>query len=167
MARPKLSKLQNITFRQKYLWDIEFITPPIPAPFNDKFFPATGITETIFSIQNHTVELLLGTFAFPKNSSIGDLPFQVTFIDDENSTIETWLHNWYKFTYPDNDFVRRVSEVAGSVKVSKENSKFRAIESKFLYVILDGELQFTGESETGLDIITQSFKIVGSTGSHA
>lgn len=166
MARPVLSKVSNIAFRQKYLWDIEVVTPPIPAPFNDKFFPATGISETIFSIQNHTFELMLGTFTIPKNIAIGDLNFQVTFIDDVNSTIETWLHDWYKFSFPDNDYVRRVSEIAGSFKVSKEDLKFKAMHSKLIYVILDGELQFTGESETGLDIITQSFKIVGSSGDH-
>jgi hypothetical protein len=123
MAGPSFKQVQNVRYRQKHLWDIRFLTPPPPEPFGTEWFPATGITDTIFNIVSHTFETTIGTIAIPKSTDVGSLDLQVTFYDTIDCVIEEWLTDWHRFMFPMDGFhytfVRRLGDVVGKVEVAK------------------------------------------------
>lgn len=176
MALPSLPQAQKIVYDAKYLWDVFFVDPAPPAPFNDTWFPAIGTQYDLFNITNYPVETTMGTFLFPQKADVGNRTFSVTFHDDITNSLLDWLDSWFAFTFPrgytqdlENSittntytFVRRLSDVCGKVEVSKLGLNRQAIKTKTFFIILDGTLVYLGENDNGLSTYTQSFKIVGS-----
>lgn len=166
MAIPTLIQAQSIIYRPKFLWDVEFITPPLPAPFNTGWFPAIGMTDELFNINSHSFETSLGSFAVPNTSNIGAKTFTVNFVDDIHDTILTWLQDWHDFIFPLAEldgyrYVRRLRQVVGSVRVHKLDLSRKAIYSKLMYIYPEGSITNTGEGDSAIDSLSQSFKVVG------
>lgn len=92
-----VEKLREVRgWAKTYLWDIKFTSGGKgdlpPAPFSD-WFPALDVEENIANLEAHTIpDAYLTSLKFPKNTSPRTL--RITFIDDGNHTLLTWLDGW-------------------------------------------------------------------------
>ena len=151
----------------KHRWEVIFISPKPPIPFEDKWFPANGIEKTIFKLQNFEFETNVSVLSVPLKNHFGDLPFMVTFYDTVGGELADWMEDWVLRVYPVNEYpgtvnhVTRLDNAVGKVVVNQLNGLKKVVKTKTLFIIPAGDMKYVGESVTGLIMYNQMFKIVG------
>ena len=158
------SYLTNITWGSNHLWDIKF--PDAPEPFN-KWFPAIGVEENVYTLEEYTWSSYLTDFTIPKNST--HFTLSITALDDINNTLMNWITHWVNNeilnAVPANeDDYGKISPLSKSVKLvelvrlnQQQEPTYRANYWVFPY----GEHNWVGENEAGVPNRSYTFNIAG------
>lgn len=87
-----IETIRRVDYAAQYLWTMDFISgPKPPAPF-DRFFPASDITLQTGISNLQRFEMAQSAFSVSRNS--GPKSIDVTFYDDENRSMLTWMQDW-------------------------------------------------------------------------
>lgn len=163
-----IEQMRQIEWGKTYLWDVLF--PAAPAPFNE-WFPATDVTENLATLNEHQIEGYMSTYSVPLSTSEFDI--NLTFVDDINHTLATWLGYWINTEILNKG--SHISTLAESVKmiiIAKLDGKKQPVNitdpagNKIdnptgYWVYPSGAVNFEGNSESGLPTYQMALKIAG------
>lgn len=173
-----MTDMHRVNFGHKFLWDVKFIDPPIPPPF-DTWFPASQVKLDLFKLNSTQIKSNIGMITLPSGKSVGDNSFELTFYDDENGTIEEWMEDWVQqvmFAKENGNYsvtgtLDQCCRIVQLVRTTKDikNNPTRIITStankhrweRTIAVFPDGELSFIGESDAGFHVYTINFIVAG------
>jgi hypothetical protein len=160
--------IRDLEYRKTYLWDVKFLNPPLPKPFESEWFPATSLTDNFYEIQSQNFETVFGSISVPSKYNVGSLDLLLTFHDTIDCIVEEWLRSWKAFMFPDvkgvPNCVRRLAGLVGKVEVNRLDVKYGKVKNaqRVLYVYPEGNLAYNGTNDSGFDLYSQNFKVVGS-----
>lgn len=165
--------LRKITWSKTYLWDISF--PEAPAPFNS-WFPAIDVDENLATLNTYDFPGYLGSYKVPLSTSPFDI--KVTFTDDINKTLSTWIANWinneilngnqtsYHVSTLEESVKElnlvKLNEAREPVKIYYDNKKTTVRPNPMVYLVYpEGPINDAGNSDSGLSQYSVSFIVAG------
>ena len=152
-----IDQIRSIEWSRSYLWDIRF--PDAPSPFNE-WFPAVDIEENTSILNSQEFNAGWTTFKIPYNTTLFD--FKITFIDDVNHTLKSWLDNWInKEILSEGKGTKPIKEIVKPVEVIKYNIN-KEVQSMNRYLVYpEGGIYFNGSSEAEVLTYSVTFIITG------
>ena len=155
-----IENLRAIDWGQKFLWDVKF--PDAPFPFND-FFPASSVKEDLALIETFEFERYLTRFAIPKGTGLRKL--SISFFDDNNYSLQTWIKNWMNKTILNQNYA--IATLKTAVKdviiVRQERTRKDDVISVAYSVFPFGLFSLDADSSSELIEYTVDFYIVGAS----
>lgn len=151
------SKIRQINWGAKYLWDVRF--PDCPAPFAE-WFPAVDIDVDMWELNWKEFEVGMTTVSVP--SGTGTLSLKMTFNDDVMNTIQNWLTQWVRSEILHNG--QGLSSLAASAKklqLAKLDFQRKSVSVQTFWVVPTGTMAWSGTSSADVNQNTCDFKIVG------
>lgn len=156
-----IDQLRQIEWSKSYLWDVKFNNAP--KPFNE-WFPATEVTENTANLNSMPVEGGNSGFKIPQSKAATDV--SITFIDDINNTLYTWISNWLN-SITKGQVVSTLAECTQMVHVAKLANDRSIIDSTSYLVYPEGNISFAGNSNSDTRQYTVSFVIVATPGENS
>ena len=153
---PRLTSLEQLAakeFSKNYLWDIDF-------PDFGQIVPAVSVEENIHSLSSHELNLYNTTIKIPLSTSSFDL--KISFVDYEDLSFQTWLADWVNQDILGSGVTATVEDATKPVIIYKLGADRSPIKTLNYLVYPEGSLYFTGDSESGIQILNQDFVIAGS-----
>lgn len=158
MSNVTIEKLRQIEWARQYKWEVEFFDPPLPAPFNS-FFPASDIDFGSASINNSTIDAPMRPGEIPFGTDTHHI--SITFYDDENLTVQTYMEDWQKSVYNKGMYVAALSSAARKIHIRYLNSINRVKKEYKYQIIPQGEIKNLGTSNSDANTFSLEFVIVG------
>lgn len=173
--------LRNVEWGKKYLWSVRFFDPAPPVPF-DSWFPASDITVPEANLNSFNFDQGQGSFKAPQRTDIKEI--SLTFYDDSNQTLLTWMKSWIAIDIMNNGkYVSclkddhlpeggaspygytRVYPVR-TMEVTKLDESLEPIkgQTQIYSVYPEGNIEFQGGSASESNIYTINFTVVGEGG---
>lgn len=155
-----LDQMRRIEWGRSYHWDIKFTGSDSPAfPFNE-FFPAVSVDEQISSLSTLDVDAFGTSLKFPLKSSVKNI--QITFLDDKNHTLLTWLSTWVNSTILNNgNYVATLDESVRQLIIQKVDNNRRNLIQTSYWVFPEGPVTYVGNSDSAINQYTVSFVVAG------
>lgn len=151
------SIVEGVRWGQTWLWDIKFDTAP--TPFND-WFPAYECDRTLASLNPFSFQGGPGEFRVPMSFGAKDL--NLSFYDNDQAVLETWLDTWInQFIFNDFYSVRTLSEISRTVFLAQLDSSKTLVRTHELLVFPLGEVRTMRNSQAGATMLVVSFAIAG------
>jgi hypothetical protein len=153
-----IEKLRSVEWGRSYLWEVVF--PTAPPPYNE-WFPATSVTENLWSVEMRPIELPYTTTEIPGSSSA--FGFTLGYQDDANHTLTSWFEQWVNEIMLPGDRPRLyVSEMVRPVMLLKYQPNHELLKTRNSYsqywVLPKGEQNFEGSNQS--DGITMNVDMV-------
>lgn len=159
-----IEQLRAVEWSSSYLWDIRFSGQSSPPrPFN-KFFPAQDVEENLTTLESYQFDLNHKSVKIPHKSSLRTL--QITFSDDEQNTLLSWLHEWIDGVIFNGNggSVAVLEEAVRRVDLVKMDARRDVIQTSSYWVYPEGPLTFSGTSEAKMHQYNIQFIIAGRIG---
>lgn len=153
-----IDELRSINWGRKHDWELRF--PDAPAPFKT-WFPAADIEESLSSHEPETIQIANTSFNIPSKRNA--LNLKITFYDDENSTLASWIAEWMDSMTSVNGVQGVVTPVKDAVRqvVVQKLKMTGTVVSAVTYLVFPvGEIAYNGANDNGVQTYSQSFAIV-------
>lgn len=153
-----IKRMAHIEFETTDTWEVYFRDEGAD-PFSGDFegwFPATDCSFRKKSIKSSSI----GIYSHPDGINKSEL--SVTFVDNADRTITTWIQNWIDSI--SNDAGTAVAPLDQCLKecvVVKYNRQLEPVELHQLYVYPTSALEIQGKSSAELCSYTVSFEVCG------
>lgn len=159
-----IDQVRAVQWGQKYLWDLKIDDTSLPSPY-DSWFPASEIDEELGHIDSYQFDANIGSFKLPQKTL--PLHLKISFYDDDNTTLASWLDNWINDLILNNQqYISTLETAVKLVHVLKlDIQRNTAIQNDY-YVYPEGTLTWNGTNESGVQIFTQNFVIVSRVNQH-
>jgi len=157
-----ISDVHSVDWGRSYLWEVHIddgrVAPQLPNIFSE-WTPAVNVQAPVSNVTSRTFEIYNTAIKIPQGTSYKTL--RITFVDDIDGSLLTWLKNWQSKTILNRGkHVATLSECTKTIHVRKLGLD-RAIISTTVYVVYpEGENAFTGDSNSGINIVSGSFVAV-------
>lgn len=164
------TRLKQIEWSRGYLWDC-YISPAPPAPFNNAAYglPVIDVSDAVAIGQSYDMNAGTSTYRFPYRKTFFDI--KLTFLDDVNGTMETYFENWFNQTYMwdglsdgGNGTINFLTKISRELKVTKLDSKRRAIYSRNYLVYPEGTVYGYNNNESNVRSFSVILVVVGYLG---
>lgn len=161
MADFSMESVRNVDWAKDYLWDCRLIDRSNSGPGQfTNWFPATTVNENLATTQSFTFEAYLSSYSVPQSTS--ETTVDISFIDDSEHSIKHWISDWVnKDIFGEGKFVRTAHECVRYLQVRMLDTQRKPTKETVYMVIPDGDLNFSGTSESGSHENTISFKVLG------
>ena len=111
------NQIREIEWGSNHLWDVRFVgNPRPPEPFAD-WFPATTVSENVYTMENHTLDGHMTSYSIPQRSAEFDMNF--TYQDDQRLTLLSWFSHWVNNVILDGGLVVPLAEAAKQVELAR------------------------------------------------
>lgn len=166
--RITVEHLRGIEWGRAYSWDLRI--PDAPSPF-DSWFPAFDVQETIYDITTRDFEVGNIQLSVPEITNLKKL--QITFYDDDRSTIHQFMEDWVFGVpekggkvkggmFPNREYVRPLSECVKDIIIRRFDSTGLLTRRTATYSVFpSGGFTFNGKSESEAVTNTIEFTVVG------
>jgi hypothetical protein len=160
MAILSVTNLEKVDWGRSYLWDLQFPDPLLPSPF-DTWFPAVDFNDSRLTSISNSVPWFIREYKFPVNAAANMIT--ISFYDDLNGSLYTWLTNWYNYIYDDyDDGVCTIEDASKQMFVRKLDLSKNVLSSTLYLVYPEGPISDTWNSESGNKTYSLSLVVVGS-----
>lgn len=164
-----IEQMRRVQWGSSHLWDLCFPgygnTGRPPAPF-DKWFPATDVREMIYNVKNMDIQAGISSYSVPLGTDSGDIA--ITFVDDENQTLLTWMRDWCNDiltttsktgkVYPR---LKTISEICRIIVIEKLNTYHEVVRTNAYLVYPKDSLYFEGKSTADAVSYQVTFVVAG------
>lgn len=151
------SLVENVQWGQSWYWDIRFDTAP--APFNE-WFPAYEVDRSFASVNSFDFQGGNGAFKVPSGFGMRDV--QLSFYDNDQATLETWLDEWVNGQIHNDLYsVRTLSEIARTVYIAQLSSTRSLVRTHECMVYPQGDIKSLRNSQAGGAMLLVNFALVG------
>ena len=158
---PGIDAIRAVSWGKSYLWDLRFIDADLPAPFNT-WFPAQEVEENTANLESFSFDAGYTQYKFPSKG--GPRSVRITFIDDANHSLYSWLDNWINKTIlNDRKYVASLDKSVKRLEVVKLNHDRQIIRRRSYFVFPEDNLTFRGSSGSELLIYSVNFHVAGIT----
>jgi hypothetical protein len=155
-----IEQIRSVEWGATYLWDVKF--PDAPPPF-DSWFPAVDLKEDLAKLSTYDFEAYIHKFSIPQSTSVKEI--HLTFLDDAKQTLSSWIDFWINQTILNGG--QSVSSLETSLKliqILKLNRQREQVSSLTYAVFPEGNITFSGSSDTGPLQYSVTFKVAGIIG---
>lgn len=152
----EIGQIRKVEWGATYLWDIYF--PDAPYPFND-WFPASNVSEPLIQPMFESQSFGLIKLDFPKNT--GALSMSITFYDDVNLTLETWLREWYNKIFNDFMHVTPLYDCLKDVQVRRLDRGKNIVSNINYSVVPNTPISVESNSNASARQLTVGFSVAG------
>lgn len=160
MPRPYMPDLRgvasSVNWGKSSHWDIYFETAP--APFS-KWFPAYEVDRSIAALESF--DFVGGTQGLRVPMALGPKTIQLSFYDDHDSVLESWLDRWVYDTIHKDGTVATITEVVRKCYIAQLNAKNDVVHIHVLDLFPEGEVRSLRDSQSGATLLMQTFNIAG------
>lgn len=160
-----LENLRTTSFATSYEWGVSFAsedTTDLPLYFRN-YFPVVSVDESIYDVQSESIDIFTSAISYPK--SLGQKTITITFHDDKNHSLETWMEDWVEKDIfnlnVDNSYVATLEEASKVFSVAKLLNDRRIAKLTSYRVIPTGGFVFSGTSQPDALLFTAEFNIIG------
>lgn len=166
-----INDMRKIRWGKTYLWDIYF--PEAPSPFNN-WFPALDVDENLATLNSYEFPGFLSSYKVPQSTSPFDI--KVTFTDDINKTLSTWITGWINNEILHGDessfYVSTLEESSKELHLVKLDEQKQPVTTYYangttkpnpmIYLVYpEGPINDIGNSESGLPQYSMTFIVAG------
>lgn len=151
-----VAQLRTLDWGKSFNWDMKI--PSAPSPFNT-WFPATEYERSLFNINSHTISASTYDAKIPLSSASKEI--RLTFLDDDNQTLENWISAWHDeilFSL-DKGTVATLEEATKEILLNDLNAMRVSNRLHQMFVYPDGNAVSTGNSNSEISMITVNFII--------
>lgn len=154
----EIEQLRQVNYARSYLWDVKFVNGP-PGPFGS-WFPATDMSEPIYSIESMPFDTPVANLSVPKQSNILQLKF--TCFDDIDHSLENWMREWTLSIIPERyKYVNYLSDSVKDVIVAKFHPDGSGVKQRSYTVYPEDSLNFEGNSASEALLLPLTFVVAG------
>jgi len=152
-----LEQLRTIQWGAKWLWDIQF--PEGPAEFQE-WFPATDVTENLWTLETHPITAGYGTYEVPLGTTLFNI--SVTFVDDVYQSINEWLDNWVNVEIlGSGKYIASLEKAVKQVNIAKLTGMKKQVSLHSYWVFPKGAYNWEGSSASDPDTGTVELIVAG------
>lgn len=155
--RVTVEHLRGIEWGRAYSWDL--MIEGAPSPF-DSWTPVFDVQETLYDINDREFEVGNIKFAVPESLNIKTL--NITFYDDDRTTMYQFMEKWANSMFPDQKYVLPLKDCLKTITVRRFDSTGLLTRRKAVYRVFPrGQFIFNGKSESEPLAGTVDFVVVG------
>lgn len=151
-----LGLASTVEWGKSWHWDIKF--EGAPAPFNN-WFPAYECDRTLLSLESFDFNGGVGAFRVPHTHGARDI--QLSFYDNDQAVLESWLDAWFNQRIFNNGTVATLEEATRLLYVSQLTATNQVAHTHVLTVYPEGSTRVMRDSQPGAALLLQNFAIVG------
>jgi hypothetical protein len=149
-----IEQLRAEEWSRTYLWDIQFPS------FGSRVFPAISVEEDIDNLQTHELQIFNTTLKVPLTTS--NKMLKVTYIEFADHALTEWLTKWYREQmFGNGQYTSTVAEAVRQCFVYLLRPDRTILRERQYLVYPEGEIQFSGTSDSATVQASQSFVIAG------
>lgn len=158
-----LAKVKGTQWGRSYQWRVLFGSfegrGRPPSAYSD-WVPVSNVSHNLGVVLSQMMELGNSGYQFPKGSSVK--VGSIEFYDDDQGTLQKWFEDWINSQILPGGLVAPLCSTLRRLRVCRlrgDNQTF--VLPKTLLVYPDGDITFTGNSDSGAVMFTVNFIIAG------